>query len=213
MASSISRDRRPGNGWPAGTKTFTLSEDASWTLVLVAIKPATAGATPPSGQTATVETLAPAGRVLERKVTDLSSNTVTENVVYGYAGSGDSPAYSKNLTTNVVTSYLGGVNYTGTTGSWPISNAHGDNVGVTDVNAMFVANVPTDEYGRGVAPADRLGWLGAHYRFNIGGTQNLTRMGVRLYDPNLGRFLEVDPVEGGNGERLRLRQRGSGQWL
>ncbi len=92
----------------------------------------------------------------------------------------------------------GRVNYTGTTASWPISNAHGDTVGVTDVNAMFVANAPTDEYGRGVAPADRLGWLGAHYRFNIGGTQNLTRMGVRLYDPNLGRFLQVDPVEGGS---------------
>ncbi len=35
-------------------------------------------------------------------------------------------------------------------------------------------------------------------RFNVGGTQNLTRMGVCLYDPNLGRFLDVDPIEGGN---------------
>ncbi len=150
-----------------------------------------------SGRTETLETLSPSGRVLARTVTDMATNTITENVVFGYASGSDSPAYSKNLMTNVVSTYLGSVNYTGTTGSWPISNAHGDTVGVTDVNATFVANAPTDEYGRGVAPADRLGWLGAHYRFNIGGTQNLTRMGVRLYDPNLGRFLQVDPVEGG----------------
>ena len=188
----------------SGTKTFTLSEAASWTLVLVALKPTTTsgggggGSGSVSGRTETLETLSPSGRVLARTVTDMATNTITENIVFGYASGSDSPAYSKNLMTNVVSTYLGSVNYTGTTGSWPISNAHGDTVGVTDVNATFVANAPTDEYGRGVAPADRLGWLGAHYRFNIGGTQNLTRMGVRLYDPNLGRFLEVDPVEGGN---------------
>lgn len=60
------------------------------------------------------------------------------------------------MTSNVVSTYLGSVNYTGTTGSWPIRNAHGDVLGTTDTNATFVANAPTDEYGKGMAPADRL---------------------------------------------------------
>ena len=141
-------------------------------------------------------------RVLACMVTDLALNVVTENVVYGYGGSGDSSAYARLVVNGVaalpVPTFLGGVIYMGTTGSWPIGNAHGDTVGVTDVNATFVANPSTDEYGRGTAPANRLGWLGGHYRFNEGGGLNLTRMGVRLYDPNLGRFLAVDPIEGGS---------------
>ncbi|MCW2573599.1 MAG: repeat protein [Frankiales bacterium] len=32
----------------------------------------------------------------------------------------------------------------------------------------------------------------------MSGSLGLVRMGVRLYDPKLGRFLEVDPVEGGS---------------
>ncbi len=153
----------------SGTKTFTLSEDASWTLVLVALKPTTTsggGGGGGSGQTETLETLSPSGRVLARKVTDLVTNTVTENVVYGYAGSGDSPAYERPVSgvpALPVTTFLGGVIYTGTTASWPIGNAHGDTVGTTDINGTFVANPPTDEYGRGTAtPANRLGWLGQH---------------------------------------------------
>jgi len=35
-------------------------------------------------------------------------------------------------------------------------------------------------------------------RFRTGGLLQLLAMGVRLYDPKLGRFLEVDPVPGGS---------------
>ena len=55
-----------------------------------------------------------------------------------------------------------------------------------------------DEFGKGQPPADRLGWLGEKQRYSTGGDLGLVRMGVRLYDPAIGRILQVDPVEGGS---------------
>ena len=56
-----------------------------------------------------------------------------------------------------------------------------------------------DEYGnpRGTTPATRYGWLGAkqHSSDTLAG---LTLMGVRLYNPSTGRFLQVDPIPGGS---------------
>ncbi|MCZ7525162.1 MAG: hypothetical protein M5U14_01460 [Acidimicrobiia bacterium] len=52
--------------------------------------------------------------------------------------------------------------------------------------------------GVGEVSSTRLGWLGAHERFTAHPGTGLMRMGVRLYDPHLGRFVQQDPVEGGN---------------
>jgi RHS repeat-associated protein len=48
------------------------------------------------------------------------------------------------------------------------------------------------------APANNLGYLGNDERFTTGGALDLIQMGVRLYDPALGRFLEPDPLAGGS---------------
>ena len=81
--------------------------------------------------------------------------------------------------------------------SYPISNGHGDVVGTTDASGVFTANPPIDEFGVGTPPSGALGYLGDKERLSTGGNLDLIRMGVRLYDPKLGRFLEVDPVAGG----------------
>jgi RHS repeat-associated protein len=144
------------------------------------------------------ETLAPSGRVLRRKVTERVTGTVTEDVLYGYSGDGDSPAYLKDVATGTVTTYAGGVVYTGTTARYPLADAQGNIHGVTNADGDYTARPDSDEFGVGESPPDRLGWLGAHQRYSVGGASGLMRMGVRLYDPSLGRFLAVDPIESGS---------------
>lgn len=81
--------------------------------------------------------------------------------------------------------------------AYPLANGHGDVIGTTDIVGGFTAAPVTDEFGKGAAPGSRLGWLGSHQRFTTHAATGIMRMGVRLYDPSLGRFLQVDPVEGG----------------
>lgn len=150
------------------------------------------------GATTISETLAPSGRVIRRVVKDVASQVVLEDTIFGYADGSDTPTYSRPTSGGTVTTYLDGVIYTGTTAAWQLANDHGDIVGTTDAAGTFTPVPLADEFGVGEPPASRLGWLGNHERFNVGGNLRLVRMGVRLYDPSLGRFLQVDPVEDGS---------------
>jgi RHS repeat-associated protein len=88
----------------------------------------------------------------------------------------------------------------GTTTSYEVTNRHGDITGAVGQAGAFTASPPVDEFGvtTGAISTSRLGWLGAHERFVTAPSLGLIRMGVRLYDPTLGRFLEMDPVAGGS---------------
>jgi RHS repeat-associated protein len=84
---------------------------------------------------------------------------------------------------------------------------HGDVLRTTTLTATGSPDGPgidTDEYGvvRDTSGAPTTGprhaWLGGHQRPADTGATGLILMGVRLYTPLNGRFLQTDPIYGGN---------------
>ena len=143
--------------------------------------------------------LSPDGRVLRRTVSSPPGVTITEDRWYGYTDSSDSPAWSQATSGGAYRTYLSNLVVTGTTPSYQVSDPKGTVVGtVTQAGAFSAMPVP-DEYGNiATVPASRLDWLGTQRRFVDHPGLDITRMGVRAYDPHLGRFLSQDPIAGGS---------------
>ncbi|MGC5033252.1 LamG-like jellyroll fold domain-containing protein [Micromonospora sp. DT229] len=80
-----------------------------------------------------------------------------------------------------------------------LTNLHGDVAATVDTGLTEPELFDHDEFGVPMAgqATQRYGWLGGKQRSGetIG---DVILMGVRLYSPSLGRFLQVDPVFGGS---------------
>lgn len=156
------------------------------------------------------ETLSPQGRVIERTVTDSVTGELLESVSIGYAGPGDNRTYEIRHQDgpDPIITYIAGPGGlltidTAGAGVWPLDDGQGHTLGTVDDDGGYTANPIGDEFG--VMPdghqqrgQDQLDWLGGELRHRTGDAFGLIRMGVRLYDPTLGRFLGVDPVDGGS---------------
>jgi RHS repeat-associated protein len=146
-------------------------------------------------------------RIVERKV---NGTTVAK---YGFSGEGDAADFVLDASGSTVVertiSLPGGVLLTkrGSGDIWSYPNLHGDVMATANsAGAKQGSTITYDPYGVGLtAPPDNsvgnldYGWLGAHQRgLEHEGVLATIEMGARQYLPQLGRFLEVDPVDGGS---------------
>ncbi|MEV8426220.1 DNRLRE domain-containing protein [Streptomyces niveus] len=132
--------------------------------------------------------------------------TTGTTITNHYGSTSDSPSWAKSSTgaiTRNVPDLMGGLGATtSATGDTvlQLANLHGDIAVRLPLDTSIAPTIQHyDEYGNrldGTASAT-YGWLGAHQR--AGDTlSDVSLMGVRLYDPATGRFLQTDPVYGGN---------------
>ncbi|MFI6284184.1 DNRLRE domain-containing protein [Streptomyces sp. NPDC051018] len=141
---------------------------------------------------------------VESKGTD-GSWTKTGSKTHHY-GSGDNPTWTAEDGQGTITRYVGGLSgqltaTTDKTGGLVLQllNLHGDvSVQLPAANGAPVV-LRTDEYGNRTpgTGAARYGWVGGHQRSSETPSGS-TLMGVRLYSPLTGRFLQTDPVPGGS---------------
>jgi RHS repeat-associated protein len=157
--------------------------------------------------TTTTYTRDPVDRVVGRQTTGPNPETIH----YGHTGYGDTPDYTLNASlalTAAIVALPGGTQLTlqpANTQTWAYPNLHGDLTATANNNGTKTGSTSTyNAWGTGAGPqtipgADQPGYLGTSGLLTGFGTTLLpvTQMGARPYAPTLGRFLSVDPIQGG----------------
>jgi RHS repeat-associated protein len=155
-----------------------------------------------NGQTVAY-TLDPQGRTKEVD----STGNVTAAEEDQYSGPGSSPSWTAEINgqyTRLITGISGGLAAIQHNGEEPVlqlANLHGDIVATAALSPSATGPIGANEaseYGvPGSAAPSRYSWLGFH-EIPTQLPSGLTGMGARSYVPQLGRFLQPDPVPGGS---------------
>lgn len=147
--------------------------------------------------------LDPAGRTREV----VSTGKRVEAVVNHYAGSEPAPAWTTNNTGEVTRNIRGlngelaAIQYNGETPTLEITNLQGDVIATASLSATateLASKQDTTEFG---VPTTNLppkySWLGG-IELPTELSSGVVEMGARSYVPQLGRFLQPDPIPGGS---------------
>ncbi|OIP86305.1 hypothetical protein AUK57_00840 [Candidatus Saccharibacteria bacterium CG2_30_41_52] len=141
---------------------------------------------------------------------------IQSDTQYAFTGSGDTPDALLDSNGNILQKYVslpGGISVTinpqsTSAGSqiYSLTNMHGDVFATVNADGALTGVYITGPFGEKInveqannaAAGTTYGYLGQFQKLTESDIQlNVMQMGARLYLPSLGRFLQVDPYEGG----------------
>jgi RHS repeat-associated protein len=149
--------------------------------------------------------LDPAGRTLETISTGEPNNS---DITSHYAGPGDAPAWTENPISKEWQRNIPGINGTlaaiqsnGGTPELQLTNLHGDIIATASMSETateLTSKAETSEFGvPTISTPAKYSWLGA-IELPTELSSGVIAMGARSYIPQLGRFLQPDPIPGGS---------------